>query len=63
LDYTDEDIDYAKADLDKQANEIRNYLVKDKGIKVDANKEIIALIAYLHRLGRDISVNQDLTSN
>jgi len=63
VDYTDEDIDYAKADLDKQANEIRNYLVKDKGIKVDANKEIIALIAYLHRLGRDISVNQDLTSN
>lgn len=63
VDYTDEDIEYAKQDLDKQANDIRNYLVKEKGIKVDANKEIIALIAYLHKLGRDINVNQNLTSN
>ena len=41
-------------DLKKQANEIAEQL-KTEGIeKADANKEIIALIAYLQRLGADV---------
>ena len=48
--------DYAKvanADLDKQAAAISDNLAKS-GIKVSKNKEIIALISYLQRLGKDI---------
>ena len=41
-------------DLKKQANEMAEQL-KTEGIeKADANKEIIALIAYLQRLGTDV---------
>ncbi len=43
----------ANADLMKQANTIASDLGKD-GIKVMGNKEIIAIIAYLQRLGTDI---------
>ncbi len=43
----------AIADLKKQAHEIGEDL-RQSGIKVDDNKEIIALIAYLQRLGTDI---------
>ena len=43
----------ANAALMKQANEIAASLKKD-GIEVPANKEIVALIAYLQRLGTDI---------
>ncbi|MCB0733830.1 MAG: cytochrome-c oxidase, cbb3-type subunit I [Flavobacteriales bacterium] len=53
------------AALEKQASEIWNGLVKNnpdvagemlaEGVTVDQNKEIIALIAYLHKLGRDIN--------
>jgi cytochrome c oxidase cbb3-type subunit I/II len=44
----------ANAALMAQANEITASLKKD-GIEVPANKEIIALIAYLQRLGTDIN--------
>jgi cytochrome c oxidase cbb3-type subunit I/II len=44
----------ANAALMKQANEITASLKKD-GIDVPANKEIVALIAYLQRLGTDIN--------
>jgi cytochrome c oxidase cbb3-type subunit I/II len=44
----------ANSVLMKQANEIAADLKKD-GIEVPANKEIIALIAYLQRLGTDIN--------
>ncbi len=44
----------AIADLEKQANEIANGL-KSAGIEVESTKEIIAMIAYLQRLGTDIS--------
>jgi len=44
----------ANAALMKQANEIAASLKKD-GIEVPANKEIVALIAYLQRLGTDIN--------
>jgi len=41
-------------DLNKQAKTIQAYL-KEKGTAVEPQKEIIALIAYLHKLGRDIN--------
>ena len=43
----------ANQNLDKQAKEIAANLAADK-IKVDSDKEIIAIIAYLQRLGTDI---------
>ena len=43
----------ANNDLKKQADEIAANLQKDK-IKISSDKEIIALIAYLQRLGTDI---------
>jgi cytochrome c oxidase cbb3-type subunit I/II len=43
----------ANKDLDKQAEKIKKSLEKDK-IKVSKNDEIVALIAYLQRLGTDI---------
>ncbi len=44
----------AVADLTRQATEIANGL-KSAGIEVAPDKEIIALIAYIQRLGHDIS--------
>jgi cytochrome c oxidase cbb3-type subunit I/II len=46
----------ALSDLEKQAQTIADEL-KTNGVTVSPKKEIIALIAYLHKLGRDISVN------
>jgi len=52
--YTDEEIKSGKTDLKTQAEGIAAEL-KEQGIKeADANKEIIALIAYLQRLGTDV---------
>lgn len=45
----------ARQDLEKQAKQIQSELLKDKK-PVGEKKEILALIAYLHKLGRDISV-------
>lgn len=45
--------DIAVADAEKQANEIARSLA-DAKIKTSSDKEIIALIAYLQRLGTDI---------
>lgn len=47
--------DQALADLEKQAQEISDYL-KTKNIDCAPDKEIIAMIAYLHKLGKDISL-------
>ena len=47
---------YALEDLYIQADSISNFLQNEKGINVSRDKEIIALIAYLHKLGRDINV-------
>ncbi len=47
----------AEADLATQADQIAANL-KESGIEVSANKEIIALIAYLQRLGTDIRVQK-----
>lgn len=45
--------DRAEKDLKNQANAIVNEL-KSNGIRCDPNKEVIAMIAYLQKLGRDI---------
>jgi cytochrome c oxidase cbb3-type subunit I/II len=47
----------AVADLEAQAEQISKNL-QDAKIKVDKNKEIVALIAYLQRLGTDIKNEQ-----
>lgn len=52
--YTDAEIVNAVADLNTQSKMIQARLAGEK-IKVSADKEIIALIAYLQRLGTDIS--------
>ncbi|MHA8076540.1 cytochrome-c oxidase, cbb3-type subunit I [Aquirufa sp. TARAVU-A1A] len=52
--YSEAQIQHAVADLNKQAKEIQARLAGEK-IKVGADKEIIALIAYLQRLGTDIA--------
>jgi cytochrome c oxidase cbb3-type subunit I/II len=52
----------ANQDLDKQAKGIADNLAKDK-IKVKSNKEIIAVIAYLQRLGTDIKANKTANNN
>jgi cytochrome c oxidase cbb3-type subunit I/II len=45
----------ANADLNKQEQEIAGHLKKDK-IETGSNKEIVALIAYLQRIGKDIKL-------
>ncbi|WP_262246593.1 cytochrome-c oxidase, cbb3-type subunit I [Parapedobacter soli] len=52
--YTDEHIDNADEDLRKQAETIAADL-NDQGVSVKSDREIIALIAYLQRLGTDIN--------
>lgn len=51
--YKDNYATQAKKDLMMQAGQIARGL-EEEGIKVGANKEIIAMIAYLQRLGTDI---------
>ncbi|MEP6676431.1 MAG: cytochrome-c oxidase, cbb3-type subunit I [Ferruginibacter sp.] len=46
----------ANADLMKQAQEITARL-KTEGIQINPNKEVIALIAYIQRLGKDIGTD------
>jgi cytochrome c oxidase cbb3-type subunit I/II len=53
--YEDLEISEAQADLEKQARSIVANLAKE-GIQVSHTKEIIAMIAYLQRLGTDIKV-------
>lgn len=56
--YDEDYADRANADLMKQANEIVADL-EENGIKADASKEIIAVIAYLQRMGTDIKRQND----
>jgi cytochrome c oxidase cbb3-type subunit I/II len=51
--YDDQTIANATTDLRKQADEVSGRLAKE-GIKTPPDREIIALIAYLQRLGTDI---------
>ena len=48
----------ARSDLEKQAVKIMQNL-NNSNVQVDADREIIALIAYLQRLGTDINTNND----
>ena len=48
---------FANEDLVKQANQIADDLINN-GVAADWDKEVIALIAYLQRLGKDIKGNQ-----
>lgn len=59
--YTDEEISNAQASIDAQATSISDALKKEK-IALDKNKEMIALIAYMQRLGADIK-KQNTVSN
>src|SRR5690606_10888201 len=52
--YTDEDINNADDDLREQAEAIAADL-NSQGVNVRADREIVALIAYLQRLGTDIN--------
>ena len=52
----------ANQDLMKQADGIAADL-KANGIRVKSDKEIIAIIAYLQRLGTDISKNKVVVEN
>ncbi len=52
--YTDEDINNADADLLEQAEAIAADL-NSQGVNVRPDREIVALIAYLQRLGTDIN--------
>ena len=56
--YPDGYDELAVDDLMKQANEITHGL-KAEGIDVEPDSEIIALIAYLQRLGTDIIVDDE----
>ena len=47
----------ANRDLMRQADGVRDDLAKDK-ITIKSNKEIVALIAYLQRVGTDIKLEQ-----
>jgi cytochrome c oxidase cbb3-type subunit I/II len=54
--YTDQQVESAGSDLEAQAAKIASELI-EQGAPAQsdlANKEIIALIAYLQRLGTDI---------
>jgi len=51
----------AVSDMNKQAEQIAENLRKDK-IKADSKKEIIAVIAYLQRLGTDIKKQEATTT-
>jgi cytochrome c oxidase cbb3-type subunit I/II len=51
----------ANADLTAQADKIAANLAKDN-IQVKSSKEIIALIAYLQRMGTDIKLEQKTAS-
>lgn len=55
--YTDADIDAANAHLSQQAETIAADL-GDQGVTVRPDREIIALIAYLQRLGTDIKATE-----
>ncbi len=52
----------ANADLMAQAEKVKGNLAKDN-IQVKSNKEIVALIAYLQRIGTDIKLEQKTTGS
>ena len=61
--YTKEQIENALIDLEVQAQIIADELNRDPNISVNPNEEIVALIAYLQRLGTDIKVKNQTAQN
>ena len=51
--YGQDDIEGAKAALQTQAEEIASRLKEQGGLENTASKEIVALMAFLKRLGKD----------
>lgn len=60
--YADGFEDIANEDLDRQANDIASNLKAD-GIETRSDAEIVALIAYLQRLGKDIKAEKVAENN
>jgi len=60
--YPDGFAEMAEESLKKQSLEIQANLKKD-GIETSSEKEVIAMIAYLQRLGKDIKTVSVNTSN
>ena len=60
--HTKGDEKLAVADFQEQAKQISNNLIGDS-IRISPKKEVIALIAYIQRLGTDISKNKVATFN
>ncbi len=58
--YSDEYVERWQAELEGQANLIANSLNEDPDIEVGPEEEIIALIAYLQRLGTDVKNSTEL---
>ncbi len=52
----------AITDLNAQAKEISDNLISDS-IRISPKKEVIALIAYIQRMGADIGKNKTVTTN
>jgi len=61
--YSDAYVDRWQAELEGQANKIAADLNRDPDIEVGAEEEIVALIAYLQRLGTDIKNATELTEH
>jgi cytochrome c oxidase cbb3-type subunit I/II len=55
--YSDGYIENAAVNLEEQAQEIAAELNKDPNININSDREIIALISYLQRLGTDIKTD------
>ncbi|MDJ1500899.1 cytochrome-c oxidase, cbb3-type subunit I [Xanthocytophaga agilis] len=58
--YTEEEIANAETSMKEQAKVIVDNLQK-QGVKIDPDKEIVAMIAYLQRLGTDIKNKEEVT--
>lgn len=58
--YTDEEVANAEESMKKQAAQIVATLQKE-GVKVAPDKEIVAMIAYLQRLGTDIKNKEEVS--
>ena len=61
--YSDEYVANWETELSGQAKMIALELNKDPNIDVQANEEIVALIAYLQRLGTDIKKSKAVAQN
>jgi cytochrome c oxidase cbb3-type subunit I/II len=58
--YTDEDETNALDNMEKQALEIATNIYNESKLEVDPNTQVIALIAYLQRLGTDINKTEEV---